>query len=196
MKLTMKRESTPEFSTNPSEQYPSDQLAVLACFAIRFALEFNPILDNQRNIEHTLVEDHMRICLSATPGFFRAVTVSSSEPFLAESAVGYMAEMDLARQLTHHLDNSGVVRGTTGELSAMLLFMQARDAAAKKSKGRIISVTRFLQHLLAESAHEDLNALRPAFSREGEDKPSSETFKNSRCGLTISSRSRIGRLLM
>ncbi|TFK53301.1 hypothetical protein OE88DRAFT_1724200 [Heliocybe sulcata] len=154
----------------------------LACLAVRFALEFRSRSPHEQDVEHRQVENHMRICLAATPGFETMVTVAASEPLLAEAAAVRLKGRDWARELVHHLDVSGVQRGQRGELVAMLLLMQARDKLAYRDLAptRVFSVIEFLHALLPDSVHHQLGQLLPAVSRENESKAFSETFKDAR----------------
>ncbi|TFK53306.1 hypothetical protein OE88DRAFT_1733256 [Heliocybe sulcata] len=155
---------------------------VLACLAVRFALEFRSRNPYEQDVERRQVESHMRICLAATPGFETMVTVAASEPLLAEAAAVRLKGRDWARELVHHLDVSGVQRGQRGELVAMLLLMQARDKLAYRDLAptRVFSVIEFLHALLPDSVHHQLGQLLPAVSRENESKAFSETFKDAR----------------
>ena len=57
----------------------------LGCLSVRFALQIN-VNETARDIARTQVERHMRLYLSATPEWDNLVTVTGSEPLLAEAA--------------------------------------------------------------------------------------------------------------
>ena len=152
----------------------------LACLSVRFALEFNA--DSiSRDVTCIQVERHMRLCVAATTGFERLVTIAGSEPLLAEAASQLMRE-SLAkpvRHLANHSDLNCVDRGRRGELVAALIIMQARDAALSTSEnGRWVSVSDFIQALLPQTAYDTLQNSLPTFWREGEDIPFTETFRD------------------
>ena len=66
-----------------------DDSGSLACLSVRFALKFNADVTS-RDVTCTQVERHMRLCLAATTGFERLITVAGSEPLLAEVALAIM----------------------------------------------------------------------------------------------------------
>lgn len=158
----------------------SDVGALLACLAVRFSLEFNPKTPQERSFEITQVEQHMRICLSATPGFHSLVTVSASEPLLAEAASIALPYTDVQRSLANALDTSCIHHGDRGELAAMVIIMAARDKAAATTGEA--SVVDFMEALLPESYFQILSQETPTISgSERWDKEKfSKTFKKSR----------------
>ncbi|KAI0245807.1 hypothetical protein BJV78DRAFT_1260011 [Lactifluus subvellereus] len=151
----------------------------LACLCVRFALEFNADALS-RAVTCTQVERHMRLCVAATTGFERMVTIAGSEPLLAEAASELMrtSTENPVRHLANHSDLNCVDRGRRGELVAAFIIMQARDASLPKSAigRRWVSVSDFMQALLPSSAYEILQNYLPTCWREGEDKPFGETF--------------------
>ena len=152
----------------------------LACLSVRFALEFN--LDGTaRDVACAQVERHMRICVAATTGLERLVTVAGSEPLLAEAAYDLMkrTQTNAVRHLAGHSDLHCIDRGRRGELVAALLIMHAHDEARGDSSGRRwVSVAEFMKALLPTSKHDELLKCQPTFWREGEDKRFEETFKD------------------
>jgi hypothetical protein len=146
----------------------------LACLAIRLGLDFRFTPGVEREVECTQVERHMRLCLVATPGFNDMVTISPSEPLLAEAAFRTMTEnldMDqVPRGLLDHIDSSYLDPGNRGEVIAALLLLLARDKAIndpdrKKpfpldndgaTHGRIITVSEFLDALLPTDHHQSV----------------------------------------
>ncbi|KAH9991140.1 hypothetical protein BJV77DRAFT_554959 [Russula vinacea] len=157
-----------------------DRPGTLACLSVRFALEFN-VDGTARDVACAQVERHMRICVAATTGFEKLVTVAGSEPLLAEAAYDRMkrTQTNPARHLAGHSDLHCIDRGRRGELVAALLIMQAHDEARGESSGRRwVSVANFMKALLPTSKHDELLKCRPTFWREGEDQPFEEIFKD------------------
>ena len=160
-----------------------DSPGSLACLAVRFALEFNA--DSiSRQVACTQVERHMRLCLAATTGFERLITLAGSEPLLAEAASQLMhnSGANPVRHLANNSDLHCVDRGRRGELVAALIIMQARDAAVAAQpptqRRRWVSVGDFMQALLPKGRYVDLQGSRPTSWRAGEDKPCAETFRD------------------
>lgn len=58
----------------------------MACIAVRIPLEFSAMTLRSQQMEKTLVEKHLRVCLSVDPGFETAITIAPSEPLLAEAS--------------------------------------------------------------------------------------------------------------
>jgi hypothetical protein len=122
----------------------------LACLSVRFALEFNADAVS-RNVACKQVERHMRLCLAATTGFERLITVTGSEPLLAEAAWQLMGDSPTnpVRDLANHSDLHCVDRGRRGELVAALIIMQARDKAVvvplPVQRERWVSVSNFMR---------------------------------------------------
>ncbi|KAI0248401.1 hypothetical protein BJV78DRAFT_1363568 [Lactifluus subvellereus] len=153
----------------------------LACLSVRFALKFNADAVS-RAVAWTQVERHMRLCLSATAGFERVITIAGSEPLLAEAA-SHALRTSLAnpvRHLANHPDLNCVDRGRRGELVAAFIVMQARDAslALSANRERWVLVSNFMRALLSPSAYETLQESLPTYWREGEDKTFGETFRD------------------
>ena len=164
----------------------------LACLSVRFALEFNADSIG-RDVTRKQVERHMRLCLAATTGFERLITLAGSEPLLAEAAWQLMRDSSETpvRHLAKHSDLHCIDRGRRGELVAALLVMQARDAAVatqlereklqgpeRPERQRVMSVGEFMQALLPRSSYEILESSMPTLWRAGEDRPFEETFKD------------------
>ena len=153
--------------------------ASLACLCVRFALEFNADVTS-REVACTQVERHMRLCLAATAGFERLVTIAGSEPLLAEAA-SQLTGGDLKNPVHHlasHSDLDCIDRGRRGELVATMLIMQARDKAAAVERSRWISVKGFMEALLPTAEFECLYNSLPTVFRDEEDKPFGETFED------------------
>ena len=74
----------------------------------------------------------MRLCLAAASGFEKLVTISPSEPLLAEAACELLRKttIDPVRHLAQHSDLNCIDHGRRGELVAALILMQTRDHAA------------------------------------------------------------------
>ncbi|KAI9512364.1 hypothetical protein F5148DRAFT_1008366 [Russula earlei] len=130
---------------------------VLACLSVRFALTFNMDV-SARDVSFAQVERHMLLCIAATVGLEKLVTMAGSEPLLAEAAYDLMKEtrMNAVRHLANHSDLNCVDRGRRGELVATLLIMQAFDAARGIHKDRWVTVVDFMKALLPESNYEAL----------------------------------------
>ena len=125
----------------------------LACLSIRFALEFNMEFNmdgTARDIICALVERHMRLCIAATTGIGKTITISGSEPLLAEAAYELMkgTGTNAVCHLAEHSGLNSIGRGRRGELVATLLIMQAYDAARVISGRRSVSVLNFMEALL------------------------------------------------
>jgi len=84
-----------------------------------------------RDVNRVQVERHMRLCIAATTGFEKMITISGSEPLLAEVAYKLMKDTgtNAVCHLAKHPDLHCIDRGRRGELVAVLLIMQAYDAA-------------------------------------------------------------------
>ena len=119
----------------------------MACISVRIPLEFNV---RSRDMEKTLVERHLRVCLRVDPGFETTVTIAPSEPLLAEASSFVMNNpaFDLPRCLLTELENQGLDKGNRGELVGMILCLLARDAAVKKLDNRVIPVSAFIRELV------------------------------------------------
>jgi hypothetical protein len=154
-----------------------DDSGSLACLSVRFALKFNADATS-RDVTYTQVERHMRLCLAATTGFERLITIAGSEPLLAEAASQIMAGclVNPVRLLANHSDLNCVDRGGRGELVAELIVMQARDAAlARNGNKRWMSVSDFIQALLPQPRYEVLQSSLPTFWHQSEEKETSFT---------------------
>ena len=109
--------------------------AKLACLSVRFALEIKFFCSDAYKMEATLVERHLRLCLAASPGFFRLSTTAGSEPFLAKAAGKFIfclasTSVRLLKDCTMRWTDCG----RRGELVASLLVMQARDTSIRQVK--------------------------------------------------------------
>jgi hypothetical protein len=102
--LCMSTESTEDKDV----QLKGDKL--LACLAARLGLEFRATSWLEGTAERAQVERHMRICLSAGVGFRSLVTVSPSEPLLAEASWIVMSKClglkEAPRALLTHINSS------------------------------------------------------------------------------------------
>jgi hypothetical protein len=160
-----------------------DSPGSLACLSVRFGLEFNA--DSiSRDVARTQVECHMRLCLAATTGFERLITLTGSEPLLAEAASELLhnSGTNPVRHLANHSDLHCVDRGRHGELVAALIIMQARDAAVRAwspvHRQRWVSVSECMQALLPQSSYETLRSSMPTLWLPGENRPFDETFED------------------
>jgi hypothetical protein len=129
----------------------------LACLSTRFALEFN--MDGTvHDIINTLVERHMRLCIAGTAGLGEMITISGSEPLLAEAAHELMKAtgMSAVHHLALHFNLNFIDCGRHGELVATLLIMEAYDAARAFSGTRWVSVANFMEALLPPEKYDML----------------------------------------
>lgn len=177
----------------------------LACLAVRLGLDFRATGWVQQQSERTQVERHMRLCIVASSGFTEVLTISPSEPLLAEAAFCVatypnIAKWTMAAALLHHVKSSYLSAGDRGEVVAALLVTLARDAACSQNKKpvhirespsrtvdqhkvdgahRVVSVVSFLQALLGDEATA-LLAAKPYRARPGEDATSLQSaFENA-----------------
>lgn len=163
----------------PIELLEDDRSGSLACLSVRLALDFN-MNETAGDIVCTQVERHMRLCLSATVGWERFVTIDGSEPLLAEAAYELMngTQSNPVHHLANHPDLDCVDRGRRGELVATLLIMQAFDAARAASSGnRWVSVDGFMKELLPPAKYQILHGFLPTFWRSEERETFLETFR-------------------
>jgi hypothetical protein len=107
-----------------------DRAGTLACLSTHFALEFN-MDETAHNVAYRQVEWHMQLCIAATAGLEKIVTIPGSEPLLAEAA--YQAMKSTNKNVVYHLamhsDLDCINRGQCGELVVALLIMQSYDVA-------------------------------------------------------------------
>jgi hypothetical protein len=165
----------------PTELAEGDRPGSLACLSVRFALEFS-MDGTARDVAYAQVERHMRLCVAATTGFEKLVTLAGSEPLLAEAAYDLInnTQTDAVWHLAHHSDLNCVDRGRRGELVAALIVMHARDAARGASliNRRWVTVADYMKALLPPSDYENLRVSRPTFWRKEDDKPFEEMFQD------------------
>ncbi|KAF8815386.1 hypothetical protein BYT27DRAFT_7333931 [Phlegmacium glaucopus] len=135
----------------------------------------------------------MRVCLVVHDSFETAMTVSPSEPILAEAARNLMKDnptFDVPRSLLQQLEKPGLNKGDRGELIAELLLILASDAAYHKkarltprpntrgqrnqsvtkieiepTTSRAVSLESFIKELLAKEQHDQILNVKPAKSR-------------------------------
>ena len=136
---------------------------------MRLGLDFKASSWLDRASERTQVERHMRMCLAASDGFRTMVTISPSEPLLAEASAAVMreclGEKEAPTALLQHINSSYLNAGDRGEIVGALLLLLARDKAVLDRKspvhasptdlkndgmaqGRIVTVTEFLDALV------------------------------------------------
>jgi hypothetical protein len=141
----------------PTELKDDNHAGSLACLATRFALEFN-MDGTARSVTYTQVERHMRLCIGSTTGFEKLVTISPSEPLLAEAAYELLKNSgkSAVHYLAEHADLNCIDRGRRGELVAILLIMQAYDAARASSGTKFVSVANFMKALIPPSKYDDV----------------------------------------
>jgi hypothetical protein len=152
-------------------------LGSLACLSVRFALDFDLADKSSRDVALSLVEHHMRLCVAASIGFEKVITMAGSEPYLAEAARELMSDFGAVRLLADNSSLNWIDLGRRGELVAALLVMHARDASAVAAGSRAVSVTDFMRAFLPVPAYEKLKSAKPQYWRSGEDKPFFEAFE-------------------
>jgi hypothetical protein len=129
------------------------------------------------DINHTQVERHIRLCIAATAGFEKMITIPGSEPLLAEAVYEVMKNtgMNAVRHLAMHSDLNCIDRGRRGKLVAALLIIQAYDAAREVSGRRWVSVANFMRSLLSTEKYDTL--LQSAPTSWPMDHPDEKTFE-------------------
>ena len=140
----------------------------LACLAVRLGLEFKATSWLDSASERTQVERHMRICLAATDGFHTMITISPSEPLLAEASSVVMRQClgpkEAPTALLKHINDSYLNAGDRGEVVGALLLLLARDSAVQGretpsqsrmdltndgiTQGRVVTMPDFLDALV------------------------------------------------
>jgi len=156
----------------------------LACLAIRLGLDFNDTSWVEREMERTQVERHMRMCIHATEGFRTMVTLSPSEPLLAEASATIMrtdlGEKEAPSALLDHIVGSYLSTGERGELVAALILLLARDKATREipqyrgvlpegesfkndgmTTGRVVTVLQFLEALVPSEHYRFVKGRKP-----------------------------------
>ncbi len=113
----------------PIKELTRDQ--ALACLAQRMPIEFNSTNYIAQASERKQVEGHMRVCLKIDAAFESMVTVSASEPILAEAAYFVMAQsfFNAPVHFKSVLEGFAIHKGECGEFVTIPLLMLARDAA-------------------------------------------------------------------
>ena len=128
----------------------------------------------------------MRMCIHATEGFRTMVTISPSEPLLAEASATIMktdlGEKEAPRALLDHIMGSYLSTGERGELVAALILLLARDKATQESPqygggpsegtspfksdgmitGRVITVLQFVKALVPSERHQFIKEQKPS----------------------------------
>lgn len=168
------------------DEMPSKD-GILAAIATRIPLEFNPVNVEAANREQIQVEKHLRVCLSVQSGITGATTASASEPLIAEAAREAMLDMNVPAELAEALQRSGMDKGDRGEMAAMLLFIQAYDAARTACETTdgiqrslpAIPLISLLDHLLA-SFHIMKNMPPTSLPRSKKSRSLTQSFKHSK----------------
>ena len=161
----------------------------LACLAVRLGLDFRATSWSERAAERTQVERHMRICLAATAGFRSMITISPSEPLLAEASWTVMKKClgpkEVPRALLDHINDSYLNPGDRGEVVAALLLLLARDRAIQDGEAskcgsdafrsgfkrdggsRVVTVLEFLDALVPSASRTFVRGRKPSRCSEG-----------------------------
>ncbi|KAI0044973.1 hypothetical protein FA95DRAFT_1608076 [Auriscalpium vulgare] len=147
--------------------------STLPCFLVRLAIKFESTAGEASDTERNQVENHMRFCMVASPGFKQLITCAPSEPLLAVAAMEamriktWMHQFPVAEGLLYHMERSGIIKGEHGELIAALVFMLAWDdaQAAHHTYTRdihLVSVEEFLRSLLPADAVQTILSSTPS----------------------------------
>ncbi|KAI0310330.1 hypothetical protein OF83DRAFT_1288185 [Amylostereum chailletii] len=167
----------------------------LACLAVRLGLDFKTAEWEDRVVERTQVERHMRIYLSVAADFCSLTTVAASEPLLAETASFGMTApgWNAAAALLSHTHSSRLDPGDRGEVIAALILLLARDRASNAIcldlvpkvgldddgflMHRVITVPEFLAALLKINVLDDMPARYAKTQVDDRDRPLRDTFQ-------------------
>lgn len=112
----------------------------------------------------------MRVCLKIDAAFESMVTVSASEPILAEAAYFIMAQKSFNAPVRFKslLEGFSIHKGDRGEILTLLLLILARDAAVGppgndgQPKSRAFSMASFVcKHLFRAGANLSLDGVKP-----------------------------------
>jgi hypothetical protein len=143
----------------PIQEVTRDQ--ALACLAQRMPIEFNSTNYIAQASERKQVEGHMRVCLKIDAAFESMVTVSASEPILAEAAYFIMAQkfFNAPVHFKSVMEGFTIHKGERGEFITLLLLTLARDAAVgppgsdgRPKDSRSFKVASFISgHLFRQS---------------------------------------------
>ncbi|KAG6848466.1 hypothetical protein H0H93_016753 [Arthromyces matolae] len=160
---------------------------ILACLASRLALQFNASSLNQQLQQ---VEQHLRICVTVNEDMETAVTVSASEPILAEASAYTISHFRKQKKMSQMLreillGTPSLDLGDRGESTGLLLLTMARDAIVYPPEKpneiceelRSIPLVTFMQKLLAI---DNLTEALPTSTDTTRNLPFGEAFKNSR----------------
>ncbi|KAK2459288.1 hypothetical protein APHAL10511_008709 [Amanita phalloides] len=182
------KEPSSSSSSEPTSSSMSTKLnpdQSLACLAIRLGLDFIATWREERKMERTQVERHMRMYIHATEDFRTMVTVSPSEPLLAEASATIMktelGEKEAPSALLDHIKGSYVRAGERSELVAALILLLARDKATQENPqyggelpegkssfkydgmttGRVITALQFVKALVPSERRHYIEGLKP-----------------------------------
>ncbi|VDB87557.1 unnamed protein product [Peniophora sp. CBMAI 1063] len=166
----------------------------LSALTVLLPLDFAP--DNER--ERALIGRHMRLIISTNPETHTPLTISPSEPLLAEAARMAVERysVDLPKALLSHLERPGVSAGTRGEVVSALILLLAINAARRPEDGpvsvsatdshndglhRTVTVEEFLRALVPDKSIDDVLNLKPHDKQDRE--PLKSAFKDARIWL-------------
>ncbi|EAU82803.2 hypothetical protein CC1G_11320 [Coprinopsis cinerea okayama7 len=172
----------------------NDELKVLGCIAVRFAVEFraSALDEKQADIERTLVENHMRYCVKADSRL-RMITIAPSEPLLAEAAFEqlcyYEKRAKVLAVVANNINSWGVDKGVMGEFVMSMIWMAARDDLVVRKAHTldrrpwnpyghsVVTVSDWMKQLLPAMHHSDLDDMLPSI---GEGAPFTQAFAECR----------------
>jgi hypothetical protein len=167
-------------TTKSPRLYDMDEAFV--CLATRMPFDFDATNENAMRKQAMLVEKHMRLCLRVMPDIYSLETEAPSEPLLAEAAYETMLFTNLkpACVLSRYMATSGLSVGDRAEQVAVLLWLQAMDAARSRQghSPTVVPLIGLLEEFFPEDA--DFRKSIPACSRPGENIALSEQFSESK----------------
>ena len=166
---------------NPGRVFYQDELAQLACLAIRIGLNFDTSREVGRKTEIELVRSYMRIVFAVPEHREYMRTGTPSEPILAEAAAQLLNwESDpslekLAPTVLNTAFRKGfLAQGERGEMVARLLWTLAHDRVLREhiKPGAVmfhqpIRVLDFLYALFHENHWEEIRNAKPVGNEDG-----------------------------
>ena len=153
----------------PTTLLEKDRSGSLACLSVRFALEFN-MEGTAGDIVCTQVERHMRLCLAATAGPEKFITLAGSEPILAEAAHELMKRSQSipVHRSAHRSDLNCVDRVRRGEPLQLFSSCACDAARVVSSRSRWVPVDDFMKELLPPPEYDVFHKSRPTIWHNGE----------------------------
>ncbi|TDL25340.1 hypothetical protein BD410DRAFT_785264 [Rickenella mellea] len=159
--------------TWPLKLSENESLAVLSTL---LALDYCSKTLRDHEEEQRQVAHHMRVCFDVSSDFHTMVTVSPSEPILAEAALLCLrySEMTPGKMLDDVLGRSLVAAGDRGEHIAAFLCLKASLDARKYQTTAKLSLLNFLKFFLRA----DVSKFEPSVS-SGSQLPLGKAFESA-----------------